>query len=382
MFDINVVAENIREYRNKKGFSQYEFAEKLEISPQAVSKWECGQSCPTIENFYAMSELLDVSVDELIGNNKNYERMMIGVDGGGTKTEFVLFTESGKIKNRVVLSGCNPNTVGLQNAIEILKVGIDTLLKISGRVCGIFIGAAGLDSGNNTEQIKKRLHEIYPNIKIQCENDIFNVIACGKNLEKCVAAICGTGMIIYANQNGQLKHFGGCGYLLDKGGSGYHIGRDAICATQDARDGISEHSILADFVEEKLGGTVWDNIQDIYRKGQAYIASFAPCVFRAYEHGDAVAEQILENNVRNLAELINFAINHCNVGKYVVASGSILREKKSFQEMLKGMLEKDAELDIPNYPPVYGACIMCCKLCGIDAKKIENTFMDSYQEYC
>ena len=38
------MAENIKAYRNNKGLNQYEFAEKLGISPQAVSKWECGVS--------------------------------------------------------------------------------------------------------------------------------------------------------------------------------------------------------------------------------------------------------------------------------------------------------------------------------------------------
>ena len=44
MFDIMTMAENIKTYRNKRGINQYEFAEKLGISPQAVSKWECGLS--------------------------------------------------------------------------------------------------------------------------------------------------------------------------------------------------------------------------------------------------------------------------------------------------------------------------------------------------
>lgn len=88
MFDIMSVAENIKEYRNKRGLNQYEFAEKLGISPQAVSKWECGQSCPSIENLCMISEILDVSIDELVGGRKDYEQTMIGIDGGGTKTEF------------------------------------------------------------------------------------------------------------------------------------------------------------------------------------------------------------------------------------------------------------------------------------------------------
>lgn len=381
MFDIMTMAENIKEYRSRKGLNQYDFAERLGISPQAVSKWECGQACPSIENLCAISEILGVSIDTLIGEKNDSERMMIGIDGGGTKTEFILFSESGRIQNRIVLDGCNPNTVGMESAMDVLKLGIDTLMKIEKKVYGIFVGAAGLDSGNNTSQIKTMLKEKYPNVKIQCENDIFNVIACGRNLDQCTAAICGTGMIIYANQNGNLRRFGGRGYLLDKGGSGYHIGRDAICAALDAREGLGEYSILTDLVEEKLGNRVWENIQDIYSKNQSYIASFTPCVFKAYENGDDIAKQILEHNADCLAELINFAVKNCNVGKYVVASGGILRQKNSFCEMVKDRLDTEIELDIPDYPPVYGACIMCCRLCGIDTKQIEERFMMSYDSY-
>ena len=347
MFDIMTMAENIKTYRNKRGLNQYEFAEKLGISPQAVSKWECGLSCPSVENLCVISEILDVSIDTLIGENSDSEKMMIGIDGGGTKTEFVLFSESGRILNRIVLDGCNPNTVGMEEAMNILQLGIDTLMKIKGKISGIFVGAAGLDSGNNTSKIKKMLKEKYPKVKIQCD----------------------------------LKHFGGRGYLLDKGGSGYHIGRDAICAAQDARDGIGEHTILTDLVEEKLGNTVWESIQDIYSKNQSYIASFTPCVFLAYENGDKIAEQILKNNAACLAELINFAVDHYDIGKYVVASGGILKQKPAFREMLKEMLHPDIELDVPDYPPVYGACIMCCLLCGVDTKPVKERFMMSYDSY-
>lgn len=97
---------------------------------------------------------LDVSIDTLIGENSDSEKMMIGIDGGGTKTEFVLFSESGRILNRIVLDGCNPNTVGMEEAMNILQLGIDTLMKIKGKISGIFVGAAGLDSGNNTSKIK------------------------------------------------------------------------------------------------------------------------------------------------------------------------------------------------------------------------------------
>ena len=67
MFDIMTMAENIKAYRNNKGLNQYEFAEKLGISPQAISKWECGQSCPSIENLCMISEIFGISIDTLKG---------------------------------------------------------------------------------------------------------------------------------------------------------------------------------------------------------------------------------------------------------------------------------------------------------------------------
>ena len=131
-----ILAEKITEERKKNGWSQEEMAEKLSVSRQAVSKWECGQSCPSIENLCVISEILDVSIDTLIGENSDSEKMMIGIDGGGTKTEFVLFSESGRVLNRIVLGGSNPNTVGMENAINILQLGIDTLLRIKGKISG------------------------------------------------------------------------------------------------------------------------------------------------------------------------------------------------------------------------------------------------------
>ena len=91
MFDIMTMAENIKAYRNNKGLNQYEFAEKLGISPQAVSKWECGQSCPSIENLCMISEIFGISIDTLLSGSGDSEKMMIGIDGGGTKQSLYYF---------------------------------------------------------------------------------------------------------------------------------------------------------------------------------------------------------------------------------------------------------------------------------------------------
>ena len=71
-----VVAEDKRfasrfaSMRRRKGLMQKEIALKLGISNQAVSKWECGLGTPKIATLIALSSLLEVSLDELVGKQK------------------------------------------------------------------------------------------------------------------------------------------------------------------------------------------------------------------------------------------------------------------------------------------------------------------------
>ena len=54
------------ELRKQKGFSQEEHANRLNGSRQTVSKREIGESAPDIEQLVAISELFDISLDELV----------------------------------------------------------------------------------------------------------------------------------------------------------------------------------------------------------------------------------------------------------------------------------------------------------------------------
>ena len=52
--------------RKQKGLSQEELANRLNVSRQTVSKWEIGDSTPDMEKLSAISELFEVSLDELV----------------------------------------------------------------------------------------------------------------------------------------------------------------------------------------------------------------------------------------------------------------------------------------------------------------------------
>ena len=59
--------------RKAKGMTQMQLANALGISFQAVSNWERGQSCPDISKLGELSELLGVSIDEILGNRRAAE---------------------------------------------------------------------------------------------------------------------------------------------------------------------------------------------------------------------------------------------------------------------------------------------------------------------
>lgn len=57
--------EKIMSFRKQKGLSQQEVAEALDVSRQAVSRWEVGASLPSMENLLALSKLFGISIGEL-----------------------------------------------------------------------------------------------------------------------------------------------------------------------------------------------------------------------------------------------------------------------------------------------------------------------------
>lgn len=64
----NQLAENLMYYRKKKGLSQEKIAEYLEVSRQAVTKWETNASKPNSDNLIKLAQLFEVDVDTLLGN--------------------------------------------------------------------------------------------------------------------------------------------------------------------------------------------------------------------------------------------------------------------------------------------------------------------------
>jgi len=229
------------------------------------------------------------------------------------------------------------------------------------------VGGAGFYSGKNGSLVEDGLRKCYPSIKIRCESDICNVLACARDPENAIAVICGTGSVVYASRKGKLLRCGGGGWRLETLGSGYDLGRSAISAALEHRDGTGPETILTEAVEQKLGGKVWDRIQAVYAQSPADIAAFAPLVINAWQSGDAVAAAIVENNCQRLAQLIHTASERSPEATQVILGGSLLIKCAEFRQKLTQMLDKKLQPCVLELPQVWGACLQCAGLAGVPA---------------
>ena len=66
---LNMLSKNLKIFRKRKGLTQENVAEALNIVRQTVSKWEKGISVPDADMLIRLAEILDVSVNKLIGSD-------------------------------------------------------------------------------------------------------------------------------------------------------------------------------------------------------------------------------------------------------------------------------------------------------------------------
>ena len=66
--------EKLLELRKEKGLSQEELGEKLGVTRQTVSKWELGNTSPKLDDLMKICDFFEISVDELIGNEKKNKK--------------------------------------------------------------------------------------------------------------------------------------------------------------------------------------------------------------------------------------------------------------------------------------------------------------------
>lgn len=356
MLNENHIARNLRILRMAAGLKQKDVAASLLVSPQTVSKWEMGITLPDVPNLCRLSELLGVSPEAILSEPaERCQAAYLGIDGGGTKTDFALCDEEGNILRTVTREGCNPTVCGMEKTVSILDSGVDALGSSDFEVRGVFAGIAGCADPSRRGAVVAALSHRFAGIPIQADADIVNVIYSTEHRDRCIAAICGTGSVAFAKCDGALYRVGGWGPMFDPAGSGFDIGRDAIRAALAEADGFGPHTLLTEAVREKFGCPIFVGAASILPSESSKVASFAPLVFEAEKKGDEVASEILSRNFSRLAELVVSAAEQYRCGPHVILAGGVVSEEETVRQYLQPHLPSDLCLTVPRVPPIIGA---------------------------
>lgn len=377
MADLSNIAENIRRYRKSQGLTQAELAERMKVSFQAISGWETGATVPDLANLVRLTEVLQVSTDALLSPRDVDGKYLIGIDGGGSKTEFALFSIDGTVLQHFKTGATNPDTNGLDVACDLLREGIERLLSHGVRISGIFAGIAGSFQDKIAESISKR----FPKIPFFIDSDGVNILS---GYDSNLGFICGTGSIVIIRKDGVNHFLGGWGSLLGDPGSAYNLGREAMRASLFAEEGTGDETLIRPLLSQKLGllpdGRLFDVIDDLSTRGIPYIASLSTTVTAAAKAGDPVARSILDREYALLMKEVNFAHQKYGCGDTVMVGGGMIEHNS---DLLLPILQRHADpglrLAMSDLPPIYGACFECCNRLGIlPSDTFHDRFRDTY----
>ena len=78
------LAEKLVSLRKQKGLTQMDLAEQLNVSRQAISRWEVGAAIPSTENLRVLSELYETSVDYLLNDEADSFTQNADIQNTGT----------------------------------------------------------------------------------------------------------------------------------------------------------------------------------------------------------------------------------------------------------------------------------------------------------
>ena len=110
--------------RREKEWKQDELAEKLGVSPQAVSKWENDQTCPDISLLPLLAKILGVSVDELLTGKKEEAPAVRMLPENERR-------EVGDMMLRIVATSANGDVARVNLPLAIIEVAMDSGLNLS-----------------------------------------------------------------------------------------------------------------------------------------------------------------------------------------------------------------------------------------------------------
>ena len=241
-------------------------------------------------------------------------RYSLGIDAGGTQTRWALALADGVIAAEGVLpglSGAQMHRAAGRDSVHATLAQLAAAVRVHGQVVAVRAGLTGFggDGDAAASQLREWLSELIgvtPGaVAISSDIEIAYLASFAPGEGYLVYA--GTGSIgAWIDADGQFQRAGGRGVLLDDGGGGYWIAREAlrhIWRAEDERPGAWQASPMAHAVFEHIGGSDWSiSRQFMHSNERGAIGKLALAVAAAADQ-DPAAASILQAAGAELARL-------------------------------------------------------------------------------
>ena len=299
----------------------------------------------------------------------------LGVDGGGTKTEFVWVNEGGMVVSRLFKGSSNPNDIGKDKMIADMVCAVSEDMPLDADVVDVCMGLSGLGFSGCKDELIESLKKIDKVGVVDVCSDVQIALDSAYDKDGCIV-IMGTGSVGYFRKNGKCQLVGGCGYMIDSSLSGYDLGREVIYAVCSEYNGGGRKTLLSELVFEKTGLHINEIVKQVYLQGKSYVASFAPCLFAAYDQGDKVAKSLLAKRVKEWERLLLgtytlYGEKKCEITLF----GGLTKRWETISKLLSWRVKRKIKFKLPAYPVVYGAMK---RLKGTEDKQFLENFLASY----
>ncbi len=302
-------------------------------------------------------------------------KIFLGIDGGGTKTAFLLEVDGKKFNDKQ--KTIHPKQVSKEEYFDIIELGINDVCKqaeISPTdIDYTFVASPGYGQYPDTEDfIHEGIRRVLGNDKFTVENDCVNGWAGSLNARPGINIVIGTGAIGYGrDQEGNSMRCSGWGPFLGDEASGYWIGHKLLNLFTKMSDGRYEKTTIYDLVKENLeinGDFEIFDVTDKMRREQ--IASLSVILHQALNENDPHALNILDEITWEIALVIDTIAKNLNFDGSVdvTFSGGVTNIGDPLYEEVKTKLKADVNIIKPYTSPAEGSVILAKKIYNNEIK--------------
>lgn len=296
------------------------------------------------------------------------KEIYLGVDGGGTKTAFILEKDGEVFLHK-------EGTIHLsQISREEFKARIRKAVEILAKNAGInnediaytFVSVPGYGQYPEDEAfIDESLKEILGSDNFKVGNDCLNAWAGSLNAKPGINLILGTGSIAFGlDDKGESMRCGGWGPLISDESSGYYLGLRLINYFTKQSDGRLARTMLYDLIKEEL--KIDDDFEIIpLAEGMTRdeLASVSKILGKLIENKDKCALELIDKAGYEAALTINTLGKRLSFEGQILASysGGVFNLGNVLTDAIEKYLDENIKLVAPYADPTKGALILAKK---------------------